>query len=424
MIKICASIYNQLMTSKYFRNLFTLTTGVGLSQLVPLFLLPILTRFFSPEDFGLFALFLAIIQLLAICSTFRLEMAVVLPKKDTDAALLCFISIIIMIIFLLLTFLLLYFYGSSIIQFPAIIHFHWFMYLIPVGAFFLAFYNILYSWNNRLELYKKMSYSHVTHSLFSTPSSILLYFLNLKPIGLVLGQIIGRAIACFVLFTNLLKTLKLIHRHQLFQNISLLLKQYQKFIFFETPHAVLNFFSQKYIILFFTYFFTFSTVGVFDLADKIIGKPLGIISNSFKTVFYKRLTTAKDKLTLFKRSIALTACISFCLITPLYIIPDSWFIVLLGSEWIDVGKYIKLICPLFFSKFVFNVVTPSVSYTLKNHYLLIWQIIYVVLLVLLFSRINSVDVEYILLTYSLFGAFMYICLGGISFVVLKNHIES
>jgi len=112
------------------------------------------------------------------------------------------------------------------------------------------------------------------------------------------------------------------------------------------------------------------------------------------------------------------------LITPLYIIPDSWFIVLLGSEWIDVGKYIKLICPLFFSKFVFNVVTPSVSYTLKNHYLLIWQIIYVVLLVLLFSRINSVDVEYILLTYSLFGAFMYICLGGISFVVLKNHIES
>ena len=66
-----------------------LTTGVGFSQLIPLILLPILTRYFSPEEFGFLAIFMAITQLIAIASTFRLEMAVVLPKKDTDAAILC-----------------------------------------------------------------------------------------------------------------------------------------------------------------------------------------------------------------------------------------------------------------------------------------------------------------------------------------------
>ena len=192
---------------------------------------------------------------------------------------------------------------------------------------------------------------------------------------------------------------------------------------FETPHSILNFFSQKYIILVFSSLFGFFTVGVFDLADKIIGKPLGIISTSFKTVFYKRLTTAKDQLNLFKRSMALTVFISLFLIIPFYIIPDSIFVVFLGSEWGDVGQYIQLICPLFFSRFVFNVVTPTISYTLKNHYLFIWQVIYVLFLVLLLWIIKNMHVEQVLLIYSIFGAFMYACLGFLSFIVLKNHIK-
>ena len=88
MIEFLNKIYSYLRTSQYLRNLFTLTSGIGVSQLIPLFLLPILTRFFSPEDFGFFAFVMAIIQIMAISSTLRLEMAVVLPKKHKDAALL------------------------------------------------------------------------------------------------------------------------------------------------------------------------------------------------------------------------------------------------------------------------------------------------------------------------------------------------
>ena len=84
----------EIKSSQYIKNLFTLTSGVGLSQLIPLFLLPILTRYFSPQDFGFFAFVMALIQLMAIISTLRLEMAVVLPKKNNDAALLCLISIV------------------------------------------------------------------------------------------------------------------------------------------------------------------------------------------------------------------------------------------------------------------------------------------------------------------------------------------
>ena len=93
-------------------------------------------------------------------------------------------------------------------------------------------------------------------------------------------------------------------------------------------------------------------------------------------------------------------------------------------SYMNTGRYIQLICPLLFSRFIFNVVTPSISYTLKNHYLLIWQIIYFVTLVFLFWFTKESSVEHLILLYAVFGAFMYAVLGFISFIVLKNHIKN
>ena len=116
MINFLKNLYCELMESRYFKNLFVLTTGVGVSQLIPLFLLPILTRYFSPTDFGILAIFMAMVQLLAISTTLRLEMAIVLPKKDTDAALLCLIAFFFLSLFSLLVFIILFSIWSCIIN--------------------------------------------------------------------------------------------------------------------------------------------------------------------------------------------------------------------------------------------------------------------------------------------------------------------
>ena len=112
--------------------------------------------------------------------------------------------------------------------------------------------------------------------------------------------------------------------------------------------------------------------------------------------------------------------ISISLTLPFYFIPPSVFDFLLGSEWVETGKYIQLICPLLFSKFIFNVVTPTISYTLQNHYLLIWQVIYLVFLIILFYLLQGSGVDVVLIAYALFGSFMYVLLGFISFFVLKK----
>ena len=83
-------------------------TGTGLAQAIPIAISPILTRIYTPEEFGVFALYMAIASILTVLVTGRYEMAILLPKKDRDAmslvalsiALSFFISIILLIIVL------------------------------------------------------------------------------------------------------------------------------------------------------------------------------------------------------------------------------------------------------------------------------------------------------------------------------------
>ncbi len=61
MIKFLNNLYTEVVNSKYMKDILVLTSGVGVSQLIPLLLLPILTRFFSPTDFGVLAVYMAIV---------------------------------------------------------------------------------------------------------------------------------------------------------------------------------------------------------------------------------------------------------------------------------------------------------------------------------------------------------------------------
>ena len=44
----------------FSRNVVTLMTGSSVAQAIPIAISPILTRIYSPQDFGLFAVFIAV----------------------------------------------------------------------------------------------------------------------------------------------------------------------------------------------------------------------------------------------------------------------------------------------------------------------------------------------------------------------------
>ena len=75
------------------KNIITLMTGTTIAQAMPIAISPILTRLYSPEDFGVFGLYMAIASIASVFVSGRYELAIMLPKSDDDALNIVFLSL-------------------------------------------------------------------------------------------------------------------------------------------------------------------------------------------------------------------------------------------------------------------------------------------------------------------------------------------
>jgi len=73
-------------SNEFARNVVTLITGTAVAQAIPVAISPILTRLYSPEDFGVLALFIAITSIISVFATLRFEIAIPQAKHSRDAA--------------------------------------------------------------------------------------------------------------------------------------------------------------------------------------------------------------------------------------------------------------------------------------------------------------------------------------------------
>ena len=80
--------------SEFSRNVVTLMTGTTIAQAIPIAISPILTRIYTPEDFGVFAVYLSILTIVAVVATGKYELAIMLPEEENDALNLVSLSIL------------------------------------------------------------------------------------------------------------------------------------------------------------------------------------------------------------------------------------------------------------------------------------------------------------------------------------------
>ena len=89
-----SSYFDKMIPSSFLRNVITLSAGMGFASFISFCFLFVLTRLFTPEEFGKWDVFMRIIQLVAILFTLRFEMTIVLPKNKEEATKVSLLSLI------------------------------------------------------------------------------------------------------------------------------------------------------------------------------------------------------------------------------------------------------------------------------------------------------------------------------------------
>ena len=189
----------------FSKNVLILFTGTVIAQAIPLAVSPVLTRLFTPEDFGLFALYFGISQIISVFMAGRYEMAIILPEKDEDAvnvvALSLALTVIVSMVCLIIVILLRIFMPVSLSHHNILNY----LFLMPITILALGFSSVFTFWLNRKEHYKGISGGKIARSIFSSFFSIGFGLTVIKTGGLIIADTIGQSVSGIYLFIKSLK---------------------------------------------------------------------------------------------------------------------------------------------------------------------------------------------------------------------------
>ena len=135
--------------SEFSRNVLTLMTGTTIAQAIPIAISPILTRIYSPEDFGMLALFLALFSILSTIATGRYELAIMSPESDDEAKDIVFLSILVAIFVFFISTILIWFFDVEIAILLGNSEIKNWLYFIPFTVLSFGVYQSIDYWLNR-----------------------------------------------------------------------------------------------------------------------------------------------------------------------------------------------------------------------------------------------------------------------------------
>jgi O-antigen/teichoic acid export membrane protein len=350
--------------SDFSRNVLTLMTGTTIAQAIPIAISPILTRIYTPEDFGMFALFIAITTIFGSIANGRYELAIMLPKKDEDAINIFALGFIITTVISLLLLVLVLIFKDSFVQLLQNESIGIWLYFVPMTVFLTGLFNILNYFNNRKKYYKDIANATIIKSIVLVIVQLSIGFMKQGVAGLIGGQIFSQLFANTKLLKNIIKDKILISKISKVKMVALA-KRYKDFPKFQAPHAFINTFSSNIPIYLFSVFFNSTIVGFYALSTRIVFSPLMVIAGSSAKVYNQKVSEIyKEKGDSYSFTIRLISSLFKKIIIPFLLIvifAPNIFSFIFGEEWREAGIYTQILSPWIFMVFMVSTISYITS---------------------------------------------------------------
>jgi O-antigen/teichoic acid export membrane protein len=402
--------------SEFSRNVLTLTTGTTVSQAIPVAISPILTRIYTPDDFGVLALFFAITSIFGYIASARYDMAVMLPEKDDDALNIVILGFILSSILSMILFVIAYLFNHQICVLLNNFSISPWLYFVPIVVFFMGTFNMLNIYNTRLKNYPVIAKANIHKSLVMSGTQLLIGVVKTGATGLILGEGLARIAANIRLFKSATKD-KDIKTIISKQKIIFLAKKYIKFPKFSLFSGLVSISSVQLANVIISSLFGATTLGFYYLSQRTLGVPISLISSAVGQVFFQQANAEKAEtgkaILTFNSTLKKMLIIAVPLFTVLFFIVEDIFAFVFGEEWRIAGKYTQIILPLFFIRFVAMPLTFIAPLFEEQKIELIFQFVLFVLYmsILFISNYLKLSFEnYLIINTTIIGIYYFVYL--------------
>lgn len=359
-------------------NALTLMTGTAIAQGIQVAAAPILTRLYSPSDFGVFALYLSITTLLSTVISSSYAFAIVLPEKDEDAVNILALSVLLAFGASVITLLAVWLFNAPIARLLGNSAVSRWLYFVPLSVFTVCVFQSLNYWATRRKQFALLATRQVTQSGVMVGTQAFSGLMQAGTGGMVAGLIAGQGIATGMFAGSVLKEDGGRLRDVGIPAMLVQSRRYQRFLLFASPSSLVNVASLQAPVVLLTAFFSPVTAGLFALTQAVVATPLTFLTNSVKGVFLERASKDFNKLGNCRRIYLRTvgALFLFGLApTVLFVAAAPRLISLVfGPQWEVAGEYAQILSGMYFICFLASTVSCVVDIAGKQHYELAWNV--------------------------------------------------
>src|SRR5262249_37408183 len=128
------------------RSVVTLASGTALAQLLLALAMPVLTRLYTPADYGSLAVYSSTLTVLLVCAPVRYEVAIPLPEDEPTAASLLVLTVSLLTGTAIILSLLVWVGGDGFVRVFKVPSLQPYLWLVPVGLFGAGMYQALSYW--------------------------------------------------------------------------------------------------------------------------------------------------------------------------------------------------------------------------------------------------------------------------------------
>ncbi|ELF7056785.1 type 8 capsular polysaccharide synthesis protein Cap8K [Staphylococcus aureus] len=398
--------------NKFIGDSFLMILSSGIAQVILIITTPIITRLYSPTEFGEFTIFSNIAMILIPIINARYDLLIVNTKNDRSANILSQISFLISLLILLILIPIFaisaWLYPNFILDFIFII----------IMLFLVSLTNIFTNYLNKERKYKVLSLINVFRAGSMALLQIIFGLLALGSLGLIIGFSLSYIAGIILGYKTFKKHFNIVRDKE--ETKALFLENKNQLVY-STPSILLNSLSFSVVVFFIGILYTNTEVGIYGMAIRVLGIPVTIISLGLSKIFMQQandyyIEHGNFRNLLLKFS-SILVIVSIILYVPLYLFSEELVNILLGHSWVDAITVIKIVIPLFVIRLIVSTVSLSVIVLQKQQLELILQALFLIgttvtfviskMLNLTFLNFVSINTVVLILSYMIFFIALY-----------------
>ena len=350
-------LLNKIGRSTFGKSVLMLAGGTAIAQFLSIATSPIISRLFTPDDFGVLSIYVSILSIVAVFATLRYEFAIPIAEDDKSAINVLALTLISVVAISAISLVLFTLFSDGLADLLNAQQLKPYFWLISVGILASGTYTAFRYWAFRKKNFKTITRTTVNQSVAHNVINIIWGLFIGGPIGLIIGTIVGRSAGIWTLSRDIRRDGK-----EHFDSVSLpeirqLAKRYVKFPLFSSWAAILNSLGIQLPVLLLSWMYGTEVTGSFGFANRIVALPMTFIGVAVGEVFFseassiartdpKRLLALSRKL---NKKLILIGIVPF---SVLAIFGPSLFSFVFGEAWREAGQYARVLSFMVFARFV------------------------------------------------------------------------